>query len=215
MNLFEKLQKVRCDLQNKNLKKSGRNRFSGYDYYELGDFLPTINAMCLQEKICTAISFTAELATLSIYNAEKPEEVLSFSSPMATVTLKGCHDIQNLGAVETYQRRYLYMSAFEIVEHDELDAVTGSSKSNTPSEPKSEEASTPTTGAAPDGRARTGRTRTEQTEETTTTAETGRRSRTPRVEAEQVPTEEKPIDKANAIDVTPTDDAPRRRRRNS
>jgi hypothetical protein len=34
--------------------------------------------------------------------------------------------VQNIGAVETYQRRYLYVTALSIVEHDALDAVTGS-----------------------------------------------------------------------------------------
>ncbi len=30
-----------------------------------------------------------------------------------------------MGAVETYQRRYLWVAALEIVEHDALDATTG------------------------------------------------------------------------------------------
>jgi hypothetical protein len=40
---------------------------------------------------------------------------------MSTASLKGCHEVQNLGAVETYIRRYLYQTAFEIVEADELN----------------------------------------------------------------------------------------------
>lgn len=62
---------------------------------------------------------------MTIVNVEEPEEKLEFKSPMKSANLKGCHDIQNLGAVETYQRRYLYMNALEIVEHDPLDATTG------------------------------------------------------------------------------------------
>jgi hypothetical protein len=41
---------------------------------------------------------------------------------MAEANLKGTHPIQNLGAVETYSRRYLYVTALEIVEHDALDS---------------------------------------------------------------------------------------------
>jgi hypothetical protein len=41
---------------------------------------------------------------------------------MADANLKGCHPIQNLGAVETYTRRYLWVTAMEIVEHDALDS---------------------------------------------------------------------------------------------
>jgi hypothetical protein len=36
--------------------------------------------------------------------------------------------VQNIGAVETYQRRYLWVAALEIVEHDALDATTGKDK---------------------------------------------------------------------------------------
>jgi hypothetical protein len=33
--------------------------------------------------------------------------------------------VQNIGAVETYQRRYLWVTAMEIVEHDALDSSEG------------------------------------------------------------------------------------------
>jgi hypothetical protein len=45
---------------------------------------------------------------------------------MSRAELKGCHEVQNLGAVQTYLRRYLWTTAMEIVEHDALDATTGS-----------------------------------------------------------------------------------------
>ena len=123
MNVFEKLQKARVELQNKGLNKSGNNKFAGYTYFELADFLPTINQLCLDLKLMTQTSFTSEIATLKIINAEKPDEVIEFTSPMAAAQLKGCHEIQNLGAVETYQRRYLLVTAFEIVENDVLDTL--------------------------------------------------------------------------------------------
>lgn len=125
MNIYEKLQKCRVELQSKGLNKSGNNKFAGYTYFELSDFLPTINQMCLDHKLMTQTSFTNELATLKIINVEAPEEVIEFTSPMASAQLKGCHDIQNLGAVETYQRRYLLVTAFEIVENDALDPLNG------------------------------------------------------------------------------------------
>jgi hypothetical protein len=69
------------------------------------------------------VSFGKDLAELKVINIEKPDEVVTFTSPMADANLKGCHPIQNLGAVETYNRRYLYVSALEIVEHDALDSA--------------------------------------------------------------------------------------------
>ncbi len=34
-------------------------------------------------------------------------------------------EVQNLGAVQTYIRRYLWVAALEIVEHDVVDASAG------------------------------------------------------------------------------------------
>ena len=124
MSIYSKLAKARVQLQEKGLSKSGKNTFSKYTYFELGDFLPEINRIFAEQGLCGVISFTHELATLTIYEAEGDGRI-EFTSPMAKAELKGCHEIQNLGAVETYQRRYLYMTALEIVEGDLLDENTG------------------------------------------------------------------------------------------
>lgn len=123
MNVYEKLQTCRVKLQDLEVRKTGKNDYAGYTYYELADFLPHINSMFLEHKLTSVLSFDSEVATLTIINIEKPEEQIKFTSPMAKAALKGCHDIQNLGAVETYQRRYLYTTALEIVESDALDGV--------------------------------------------------------------------------------------------
>ena len=50
---------------------------------------------------------------------------------MSEAALKGCHAVQNLGAVQTYLRRYLWTTALEIVEHDAIDATTGKAEPDT------------------------------------------------------------------------------------
>ena len=124
-NIYSKMQKARCEFQEKPLKKSGHNKFAGYRYFELGDFLPTINSLLEKYNLCSNISFDNDMATLTIVNAENTDEKLVFTSPMSEANLKSCHAVQNLGAVQTYLRRYLWVNAFEIVESDGLDAVTG------------------------------------------------------------------------------------------
>lgn len=119
--VYEKLQKARIKLQHTELKKSGHNKFAGYKYFELGDFLPAIQSIFFELKLCPVVSFGVELATLRIIDTENGGCV-TFTSPMAEANLKGCHPIQNLGAVETYSRRYLYVTAMEIVEHDSIDS---------------------------------------------------------------------------------------------
>lgn len=133
-NIYSKMQKARCEFQEKPLKKSGHNKFAGYHYFELGDFLPTINSLLEKYNLCSNISFDNDMATLTIVNAENTDEKLVFTSPMSNANLKGCHDVQNLGAVQTYLRRYLWVNAFEIVESDGLDATTG--KDDKPSKTK-------------------------------------------------------------------------------
>jgi hypothetical protein len=123
-NVYYKLQTARIKLQSMTLKKSGHNKFAGYQYFELGDFLPTINEIFHELGLCSIVSFTKDYAELRIIDSDTGG-CITFSSPMAEAQLKGCHPIQNLGAVETYQRRYLYVTALEIVEHDALDATTG------------------------------------------------------------------------------------------
>jgi len=63
------------------------------------------------------------MATMTIFDIEDGSSIV-FTSPMGSATLKGCHEVQNIGAVETYQRRYLYTTAMAIVESDALDATT-------------------------------------------------------------------------------------------
>lgn len=122
-NIYTKLQDMRVALQGMNIKKTGKNKHMNYSYYELGDFMPPINQLMQEHGVCGIVSYGKEAATLTLINSEKPEEALVFSSPMADAKLSNAHPIQNLGAVETYQRRYLYMTAFEIVEADVLDGT--------------------------------------------------------------------------------------------
>ena len=121
MGVHKKLMEARIALQSAPLKKSGHNKFAGYQYFELGDFLPTINQIFSKVGLCGVVSFDKELATLTITDTDDNSEI-KLTSPMADANLKGCHPIQNLGAVETYTRRYLWVSAMEIVEHDALDS---------------------------------------------------------------------------------------------
>jgi hypothetical protein len=124
MKVYRKLMEARINLQGTKLNKSGQNKFAGYQYFELGDFLPAVQAIFERVGLCGVVSFTADMATLTITDIEDGSQIV-LTSPMGSAALKGCHEVQNIGAVETYQRRYLWVSAMEIVEHDVLDATTG------------------------------------------------------------------------------------------
>jgi hypothetical protein len=124
MNVYKKLMQARIDLQNTTLSKSGHNKFAGYKYFELGDFIPAIQNIFNGLGLCGTISYTNDLATLTIVDMSDLSKI-EITSPMSEAALKGCHAVQNLGAVQTYIRRYLWVTALEIVEHDAIDSSSG------------------------------------------------------------------------------------------
>ena len=121
MNVYQKLNAARQKFHSIELKKSGHNKFANYRYFELGDFIIPALGIFQEVGLTGIISFGKETADLRIINNEKPDEVIIIESPMSSAALKGCHEVQNLGAVQTYLRRYLWVAALEIVEHDALD----------------------------------------------------------------------------------------------
>lgn len=121
MSVHLKLNRARAKFHTLKLVKTGHNKFAGYSYFELGDFLIPALQVFDEFDLCAYISFGTDLATMRIVDIVD-NSFIEITSPMAEAQLKGCHPIQNLGAVETYTRRYLWAAALEIVEHDALDS---------------------------------------------------------------------------------------------
>ena len=122
MNVYQRLNLARQAFHSSRLKKTGHNKFSNYYYFELGDFLIPALQIFNTHGLTGIVSFGKETADMRIINNDKPEEMIVIESPMSTAALKGCHEVQNLGAVQTYLRRYLWVAALEIVEHDAIDS---------------------------------------------------------------------------------------------
>lgn len=125
LNVYQRLQNARVELQKMNIKKSGENKYSGFKYFELKDFIPPLNEIFNKVGLSSNFSITDNIANLFIVNADKPEENILFTSPIAEATLKGCTPIQSVGATHTYMKRYLYLNALEITEDDILDKNAG------------------------------------------------------------------------------------------
>jgi hypothetical protein len=121
MSVYLKLNKARKMFHKKELKKSGHNKFAGYQYFELADFVVPALEVFDECGLCAVVSFSKEEASMTVVDTDSGDSI-RITSPMAELQLKGCHPIQNMGAIETYQRRYLWMAALEIVEHDAVDS---------------------------------------------------------------------------------------------
>ena len=154
VSLESKLLAIRLELLG-DLEKSGENKFSHYDYFQLKDFIPQIIRLCdkhgvytkfwmdyekiaLPGKITTQITEDGkeitikeenfdykEFAYLKAINLENPEEEELYKKETASVRIQGAQDIQNHGGKSTYMKRYMYMDMFEIVENDFVEENTG------------------------------------------------------------------------------------------
>jgi hypothetical protein len=105
MTVFKKLQTARYELSQANVKKSGHNSFGGWKYYELGDFIPTINKIFNNVGLCGVFTF-GETATLTIYDTEDSASI-QFSTPIVYAESNKGQPIQLLGSTHSYLRRYL------------------------------------------------------------------------------------------------------------
>jgi hypothetical protein len=139
MSAIAKLMQARTEFHKRELKKTGWNDFAKFNYLDLADFLIPAIEIFASLKIAALTSFTKELATMTITDLEDGTSI-QITSPFGSAALKACHEVQNIGAVETYQRRYLWVAALEIVEHDAIDSSAGKEKpKNTPTQQMKDE----------------------------------------------------------------------------
>lgn len=124
MSVYKKLNEARAKFHQIKLTKTGQNKFANYSYFELGDFLIPALQVFNEVGLCAVVSFDEKMATMTITDTDGGGAI-TITSPLSEAALKGCHPVQNVGACETYARRYLWVAALEIVEHDALDATTG------------------------------------------------------------------------------------------
>ena len=122
MNLFTKIQNVRVELQKRNLSKSGKNKHSDYNYFELSDFMPAINELCLKYHVFTYEDINSNVARITAVDCDNPEITFTLTMDTAEVDTKIMNKVQGIGSQNTYFRRYLNMALFEISESDMIDS---------------------------------------------------------------------------------------------
>jgi len=135
MSVYRKLQVVRIEMARANLKKSGKNKFAGFEYFELGDFLPKAHELMDAVGICGVFSIGPEFTSLTVFDVDPSGGAIQFTSPTVMAENAKGQPIQSLGSTHTYMRRYMWLIALELSEHDEVDAVAGSTP---PAKPKPE-----------------------------------------------------------------------------
>lgn len=118
-SVMKKLQKSRVDWQSKPRKKSGFNKFQNFKYFVLKDILPTVNEIFNKNGLYSQYNPTKDYAELIITDSSTGD-YLAYRIPVQKLDNP---TMQNIGTINTYSKRYLYMNALEIEEdEDELDS---------------------------------------------------------------------------------------------
>ena len=103
------------------LKKSGKNKFAGYEYFELQDILPSAHDVFNTVGLCGVCSIFDNVASLQVYETDTGASI-SFQSPLVMAENAKGQAIQSMGSTHTYFRRYLWLMALELTEHDAVDS---------------------------------------------------------------------------------------------
>ena len=125
--LNDAIASVRAKLSTAGLKQTGFNNFGKYNYFELADFLPTLNGLMAEEGLNEHFSIRGNEAVMTIIKgAEKQEYTIPFTvyaTPLGSKGTPMMQDVQYFGALLTYYRRYLYTLVFGISEGDIIDKI--------------------------------------------------------------------------------------------
>ena len=154
-SLNDSIISIRVKLQNAKLKKTGNNSFAGFDYFELSDFLPKLNELMLEEGVNDLFTIETDLnetmvAKLTLIKGDETQDYRMpfkiFDTPLTFkkdkkgeymkdregnyIQVPSMQDIQYLGALNTYYKRYLYLNAFGITDGDVIDAMDNTNIEN-------------------------------------------------------------------------------------
>ena len=122
LKVHQILANIRQKLVDLNPKQTGSNKFQNFDYYQLSDFLPFVIKLAYEHNLSYQETFGKEEASLKLIDAHSGSTV-TFSIPIDYSMLKGGSPMQSIGASVTYARRYLWVSALGLTDHDLLDQM--------------------------------------------------------------------------------------------
>lgn len=138
--LNEKIIKIKNKFYETTTKKSGKNSFQGFEYFELKDFLPDLVKLMAEEEVNDIFTIKDEYAVLKLIHKEETNEYtipfVMFDVPLNKQGKDSMQKIQYLGALSTYYKRYLYMNAFSITENDKIDAMNNDELNTAPESSK-------------------------------------------------------------------------------
>lgn len=117
----DKIQQAK-DCFNK-LTKEGYNNYQKFRYIEAEDLFPIVREVCKKFKLRTKFEWAYDRSMLRLTITDQEDGSKSrFIIPVAEVDAKDPGKyMQDIGRIQTYAMRYLYIQAFELAIPDEID----------------------------------------------------------------------------------------------
>ena len=123
---------IKMEISKRKIPKSGLNKFSGFRFHELTDFMPVINELNDKYGVNAYPKFLKNegICVLTVVNSDDKTDFYEVIIPYveAEMLAKGgdksvVDAIQRLGSTITYNRRYLYQTGYDITENDGVDSL--------------------------------------------------------------------------------------------
>lgn len=119
-SVMKKIQQARIEWLKEPRKKSKYNNFQKYNYFVLKDILPPVNKIFNELKLYSHYNLYKDHAALVITDTETGDSI-KFKLPVQQIENP---TMQQIGSINTYAKRYLYMNALEIEEEeDRIDST--------------------------------------------------------------------------------------------
>ena len=128
--IHEKMSLIKKILSETKINKSGHNKFAGFHYHELSDFMQVINKLNEEYGVndFVEINQAEQICKITLINTKDSKDFYSVQVPYKEAEMLGkggapsnVDAIQRMGSTITYNRRYLYMTAYNIQESDGID----------------------------------------------------------------------------------------------
>lgn len=144
--IMKKLLEARIKFAQANVNKTGKGVIDGneYTFYTLNDIIPTKNNIFKELGMVDIITYNNQEAKLELFDTDDLKESITFTSPMPSdLRSVNPNQMMAIGGCQTYQRRYLYVTALDISEPDHVENGNEAENSDDSSEEKTEKTSKP------------------------------------------------------------------------
>ena len=123
MKTLNKIQNVITRIKESDVKKLGRNDYSGYDYFTPEQIEQIVSNECKAEQLFYKFDLIRNdlgiFGKLSVYDLENEKaEPVIYEMASDIPTIKATNIAQQFGGSMTYTKRYLMMNAFNITDNN-------------------------------------------------------------------------------------------------